>query len=92
MKTPILTPQNWGFISTKPPKGASAGRSGSRRVLIMYVSSIVPEKLRGNKKCDEEKGEEERHIFWPFWHLCKMTVTWLYATVLISICSFCRGQ
>jgi len=28
----------------------------------MYVSSIVPEKLRGNKKCDEEKEEEERHI------------------------------
>jgi len=66
LKTPILTPQNWGFISTKPLKGASAGRSGSRRVLIMYVSSIVPEKLRGNKKCDEEKGEEERHIFGLF--------------------------
>jgi len=30
----------------------------------MFVSSIVPEKSRGNKKCDEEK--EERHIFVRF--------------------------
>ena len=61
----------------------------------MPVSSIVPEKSRGNKKCDEEELEEEeelRHIFWPFWHHCKMAVTWLYATLFISICSFCRGQ
>jgi len=31
----------------------------------MSVSSIVPEKSRGNKKCDEEDLEEEelRHIF-----------------------------
>jgi len=26
------------------------------------VSAIVPEKSRGNKKCDDEE-EEERHIF-----------------------------
>jgi len=58
----------------------------------MCVSSIVPEKSRENKKkCDEEKEEEEeeeeelRHIFWQFWHHCKMAVTWLYATLLISI-------
>jgi len=59
------------------------------------VCAIVPEKSRGNKKCDEEEDEEEeeeeRHIFWPFWHRCKMAATWLYATLLIS-CSFCRGQ
>ena len=30
--------------------------------------------------------------FWPFCHRCKMAATWLYATVLISVCSFCRGQ
>ena len=30
--------------------------------------------------------------FWPFWHRCKMAVTWFYATLLISICSFCRWQ
>jgi len=45
------------------------GRNGSCGVLIMSVSAIVPEKSRGNKKCDEEE-EEERHIFgiavkWP---------------------------
>jgi len=25
----------------------------------MFVSAIVPEKLHGNKKCDEEEEEEE---------------------------------
>jgi len=31
----------------------------------MFVSAIVPEKSRGNKKCDEEEEEEEEegHIF-----------------------------
>jgi len=50
----------------KPPKGTSAGRSGSSGVLIMSLSAIVPEKSCGNKKCDEEEEEEEeeeRHIF-----------------------------
>jgi len=36
----------------------------------MFVSAIVPEKSRGNKKCDEEEEEEEeeeeRHIFGLF--------------------------
>jgi len=31
----------------------------------MSLSAIVSEKLRGNKKCDEEE-EEERHIFGLF--------------------------
>jgi len=35
------------------------GRNGSSRVLTMSVSAIVPEKSRGNKKCDEEEQEEE---------------------------------
>ena len=41
----------------------------------MSVSSIVPEKSRGNKKCDEEEEEEddeERHIFGRF----GITVKW----------------
>ena len=40
-------------------------RDGSGGVLIMFVPAIVPEKSRGNKKCDgeeEEEEEEERHI------------------------------
>ena len=54
-------------MSTKPPKGTSAGRNGPSGVLIMSLSVIVPEKSRGNKKCDkEEKEEEERHIFGYF--------------------------
>jgi len=51
-------------MSTKPPKGTSAGRIGSSGVLIMSLSVIVPEKSLGNKKCDKE--EEERHIFGLF--------------------------
>jgi len=56
----------WGVISTKPPKDTSPGRNGSSGVLFMSVSSLVPEKSRGNKKCDEEKEEEKRHIFGLF--------------------------
>ena len=92
LKTPIhapkigvfwgISPPKWGAVSTKPPKGTSAGGIGSSGVLIMSVSSMVPEKSHGNKKCDKE--EEKRHIFglfditvkWPqhgcmqlFWHL-----------------------
>jgi len=63
-----ISPPKWGAISTKPPKGTSPGRNGSSGVLIMSVSSIVPEKSRGNKKCDQEEEEEKekRHIFGLF--------------------------
>ena len=72
----------------KPPKGTSAGRNGSSGVLIMSLSVIVPEKSRGNKKCDKgdkEKEEEERYIFglfgitvkWPR-HGCMQVFWYLY--------------
>ena len=70
--------QKWGAISTKPPKGTSVACNGSSGVLNMSVSSIVPEKSRGNKKYDEEELEEEeeeeelRHIFGRF----GITVKW----------------
>jgi len=70
-----ISRQKWGAISTKHPKGTSAGHNGSSSVLIMSVSSIVPEISRGNKKCDEEEEEEddeERHIFGRF----GITVKW----------------
>jgi len=54
-----FTPK-WGAMSTKPLKGTLAGRNGYSDVLIMSLSVTVPEKSRGNKKCDKE--EEERHI------------------------------
>jgi len=61
-----FTPK-WGAMSTKPTKGTSAGRNGSSGVLFMSLSAIVPEKSRGNKKCDKkEEEEEERHIFGLF--------------------------
>jgi len=48
------------------------GRNGSRGVLIMSASAIVPEKSRGNKnkKCNKEK--EGQHIFGLF----GITVKW----------------
>ena len=52
-------------MSTRSPKGTSAGRSGSGSVLITSLSAIVPEKSCGNKKCDGEE-EEKRHIFGLF--------------------------
>ena len=52
-------------MSTKPPKGTSAGHNGSSGVLIMSLSAIVPEKSLGNKKRDKEE-KEERHIFGLF--------------------------
>jgi len=70
------------------PKGTSAGRRGSRGVLIMSVSSIVPEKSRGNKKCDEEEEEEVRHIFGRF----LITVKWPCRGCMQLFCSYCRGQ
>ena len=57
-------------MSTKPPKGTSAGRNSSSGVLIISLSVIFPEKSRGNKKCDKE--EEEGHIFGLF----GIAVTW----------------
>jgi len=42
------------------------GRDGSGGVLIMFVPAIVPEKSRGNKKCDGEEEEEKRHFFGLF--------------------------
>jgi len=65
-----ISPPKWGAISTKPLKGTSAGHSGSRGVLIMSISSTVPEKSR--EKNEEEKEEELRHIFGRF---C-ITVKW----------------
>jgi len=48
------------------PKSTSAGRNGSSGVLITSLSAIVPEKSRGNKKCDGEEEEKKRHIFGLF--------------------------
>jgi len=55
-----------GSNINETPKGTSAGRNVSSGVLIMSVSSIVPEISRGNKKCDGEEEEEKRHIFGLF--------------------------
>jgi len=64
-----ISPSKWGAMSTKPPKCTSAGRNRSSGVLIISLSVIVPQKSRGNKKCDkeeEEEEEEEEHIFGLF--------------------------
>ena len=73
LKTPIHAPKigvlgyftpKMGSIVDETPKGTSAGRNGSSGVLITSLSATVPDKSRGNKKCDGE--EEERHIFGLF--------------------------
>ena len=62
-----------GSNINETPKGTSVGRNGSRGVLIISLSAIVCEKSRGNKKCDEEEGEDEgRHII----GLIGITVKW----------------
>ena len=48
----------------------------------MSVSAIVPEKSRGNKKCDEET-EEKNDTFLAVLYRFKISVTWWYATLLI---------
>jgi len=53
-------------INETRQKSTCAGRNGSIGILIMSVFAIVPEKSCGNEKCDEEKEEEERHIFGLF--------------------------
>ena len=35
------------------------GHSGSSGILLILVSVVVPEKLPGQKRCDEEAAEEE---------------------------------
>ena len=45
------------------PKVESTGYSSSSSVLIMLVSLVVPEKLPGQKRCDEEDEEEGEHEF-----------------------------
>ena len=66
----VFHPQNGKQYQRNPQKSTSLSRNGSSGVLIMSVSSIVPEKSRGNKKCDqedeEEEEEEERHFFGLF--------------------------
>jgi len=41
----------------------------------MSVSAIVPEKSRGNKKCDEKEEEEEEEVLHIFGRFC-ITVKW----------------
>jgi len=59
-----ISPPKWGAMSTKPPKGTTAGLNGSSGVLIMSVSSIVLRNRAEIKKCDKEV--EERRIFGLF--------------------------
>jgi len=60
LKTPIHAPKIWvlgvfhpqngeQYERIPPKKGTSTGRNGSRGVLVMSVTLIVPEKSHGNK-------------------------------------------
>ena len=75
LKTPIHAPK-LGFSGhftpkmrsnvNETPKSTSAGRNGSSGVLIMSLSIIVPEKSRGNKKCDKKKKKKKKDTFLAF--------------------------
>ena len=47
-------------------KVSSTGHSGSSGILLMLVSVVVPEKLLGQKRCDEEEAEEEHEFLGVF--------------------------
>ena len=51
-----------GTVSTNLTKGESTGHSGFSGILPMLVSIVVPEKLHGQKRCDED-AEDEAHEF-----------------------------
>jgi len=95
LKTPIHAPKKLGFRVyfthemgsniNETPKGTSVGRNGSRGVLIISLSAIVCEKSRGNKKCDEEEGEEERHIIG-----LGITVKWQFTSAFLSFFWGCQ--
>ena len=55
-----------GTVSTNLSKVENAGYSGFSGILLMLVTIVVPEKLPGQKRCDEEdeEEEEEEHAFW----------------------------
>jgi len=72
LKTPIHAPKIGVLGVFHPQNGKQCQRNPQEAHLrvvtvlevyqFMSVSSIVPEKSRGNKKCDEKELEEERHI------------------------------
>jgi len=73
LKAPIHALKIVFFSGDFTPKiGSNVNKTSKRHICgsyrfwrcINYVSIIVPEKSRGNKKCDKE--EEERHIFGLF--------------------------
>ena len=49
-------------MSTNLTKVSSTDHSGSSGILHMLVSIVVPEKLPGQKRCDEETEEEHEFL------------------------------
>jgi len=60
-----LTPR-WDTISTNLTKVKSTGHSGSSCILLMLVSVVLPEKLPGQIRCDEEDEAEEHEFLGVF--------------------------
>jgi len=88
----LFMPQKLGFSGDFTPKmGSNVNETPKRHICgskrfyrcINYVSIC---------NSSWEIAWKVWHFFGLFWHLCKKAVTWLYATLLMSICSFCRGQ
>ena len=51
-----------GTISTNLTKVSTTDHSGSSGILLILLSIVVPEKLPGQKRCDEEAEEEHEFL------------------------------
>ena len=61
-----IWPTRWDTISTNLTKVKSTGHSGSSCILLMLVSVVLPEKLPGQIRCDEEDEAEEHEFLGVF--------------------------
>jgi len=98
-KKKMLGGQKFAFIlifyfGFETPKDTSVGRNDSSGVLTM---SICSSSLRNCVKIKSVmKWRKKKDVFWPFWHRCKMAVTWsmwlfyIYMFILSRTAHWCQ--
>ena len=91
-----IWPPRWDTISTNLTKVSSTGHCCSSGIgLLLMLVSVLCSSFRETawtKKVWRRKSRRRTWIFGRFWRLFKVTWTWLFATFLMSMCSFCGGQ